>query len=364
MLMVPLLSAAGGGAPDPSPARRKAKKDARVAVGAIRWDAWTGGAVTAQVEKTLGPAKYHNRLPWFAEVTGKDTVRINGARKGVTDREIAFAADAGLDYWAFLVYPKSSPMTAALEQYLESGKRKRLKFCVILHNSLKVREKRWPAERDRAVALLKEPGYLNVLKGRPLVYAFAGRDFPFERFAEFRAAARKAGLNPYCVFMGWSPAADYRRVKGKGFDAVSAYAKSGDQPRFADLAKSVETAYWAAAAKSKVPYVPLVTSGWDKDPRKDNPVSWEKGHGYHRQKVFPSRARPEEIAAHLKRGIAFVKSHPKICPALALIIYAWNEYDEGGWIAPTRGPDGKPDASRLEAIRRVLKPGRKAGKRE
>jgi hypothetical protein len=33
-------------------------------VGAIRWDAWTGGGVTKQVERTLGLKKYHDRLPW------------------------------------------------------------------------------------------------------------------------------------------------------------------------------------------------------------------------------------------------------------------------------------------------------------
>jgi len=34
-----------------------------VLVGAIRWDAWNGGEVTRQVERTLGPKKYHGRLP-------------------------------------------------------------------------------------------------------------------------------------------------------------------------------------------------------------------------------------------------------------------------------------------------------------
>ena len=38
-----------------------------------------------------------------------------------------------------------------------------------------------------------------------------------------------------------------------------------------------------------------------------------------------------------------------------LHIISWNEYDEGGWLAPTLGPDGKPDSSRLDAVRRVLK---------
>ncbi|NQU43425.1 hypothetical protein HQ520_09070, partial [bacterium] len=108
-------------------------EDARPLVGAIRWDAWTGGTVTEQVERTLGPARYQDRLPWFAEVTGENTARIDGGRQSVMDREIEFAADADLDYWAFLLYQDGNPMSLALEQYLQSPARNRIGFCLILH---------------------------------------------------------------------------------------------------------------------------------------------------------------------------------------------------------------------------------------
>ena len=193
------------------------------------------------------------------------------------DREIGFAADGGLDYWAFLIYPESSSMSVALKLYLSSSQRERIKFCVILHNTLNSSAEQWPAERDRAVALLKEPSYQTVLDGRPLVYAFKGGRLPFGRFLEFRRAAKEAGLDPYCVFMGWNPANDFERVSSKGFDAVSAYAKGGDQATFAELVESVERDCWQNAAEASVPYVPFVTMGWDKRPRQDHPVSWEKG---------------------------------------------------------------------------------------
>ena len=273
------------------------------------------------------------------------------------DREVDFASEAGLDYWAFLIYPESNPMSTALKQYLRSSNRNEIGFCLILHNTLKASEEEWPRERARAVALLKEPGYQTVLDDRPLVYAFTGSDFPFQRFAEFLTSAREAGLNPYAVFMGWNPASDFRQVVKKGFHAVSAYAKGSNQTKFSHLAEAVEQEYWECAARSKVPYIPLVTTGWDKRPRKDHPVSWETGHGYHQQDVFPSRATPTEIASHLGNAISFVESHPHICAANAIVIYSWNEHDEGGWLTPTRGTDGKPDTTRLDAIRRVLRRG-------
>ncbi len=330
----------------------------RAIVGAIRWDAWTGGNVTEQVERTLGPKKYHDRLPWFAEVIGDNKVHIDGSSQKVMDQEIDFAADAGLDYWAFLLYPESTSMTDAFKKYLSSSKRKRINFCLILHNSFGVSDEQWPKERDRAVALLKEPGYQTVLSGRPLVYAFEVKFqgvFPTARFADFRSAAQKAGLNLYCVFMGWSPAQDFKIESSKGFDAVSAYAYSSDQSTFTKLAQSVEDDFWGNAAKANAPYVPLVTTGWDKQPRKDNPVSWEKGQSYHQQNVFPSTSTPQEISSHLERALRFVKENSKICVANAIIIYSWNEHDEGGWLVPTWTPSGKPNTDRLDAISKILK---------
>lgn len=327
----------------------------RPIVGAIRWDAWTGGEITDQVERSLGPKKYHDRLPWFAEVIGDGTVRIDGGRQEVMDREIDWAASAGLDYWAFLVYQKGYDMSVALEQYFRSEKRDRINFCMVLHGTLGCADGEWPAERDRAVALLREPGYQTVLGGRPLVYAFVENDFRFDRFSEFVESAESQGLDPYCVFMGWNPPVDSETAKDKGFAAVSAYAMGGSQTNFTELAAAVERSYWGRAVEAGAPYIPLVTTGWDKSPRKDNPVSWEIGQDYHQQEVFPSQATPEEIAAHLVDGLAFVEKHDDLCAAHTLIIYAWNEYDEGGWIAPTRSEDGTPDTRRLDAIKGVLK---------
>ncbi len=44
------------------------------------------------------------------------------------------------------------------------------------------------------------------------------------------------------------------------------------------------------------------------------------------------------------------RTNPKAGEANAVIIYAWNEFDEGGWICPTLSEG----TGRLDAIRRVL----------
>lgn len=325
----------------------------KVSVGAIRWDAWTGGRITKEVEKTLGPKKYHNRLPWFSKVIDNKTVKIDGSSKSIMDREIDYAADAGLNYWAFLIYQENSSMSVALNQYLKSKKRNNINFCLILYNTLSVSENDWPGERDRLVKLLKEPGYQKVLNNRPLVYAFRGDKFPYERYKDFLSAAHKSGLKPYSVYMTWMASNEYNKAKKVGFDAVSAYALSSNLPQFTQFSKEVERIFWHEVKSAKIPLVPLVSTGWDKNPRKDNPVSWEKGHAYHKQNTFPSRAKPEEIANHFKNSIKFIKANPKLCSAKTVIFYAWNEYDEGGWLAPTRGKAGKANNERLEAIKDV-----------
>ncbi|MFW6146176.1 MAG: hypothetical protein ACOC7R_02450 [Planctomycetota bacterium] len=133
-------------------------------------------------------------------------------------------------------------------------------------------------------------------------------------------------------------------------------AAACDKPRYADLVERTERLYWHAAAEADARYIPLVTAGWDKRPRQDHRVPWEKDAAYHAQSVFPAPPTPAELAAHLRDAIAFVRRHPRVCEANALILYAWNEYDEGGWIAPTRGPDGAPNTDRLDALAGVLKP--------
>lgn len=326
-------------------------------VGAIRWDAWTGGTVTVQVERSLGPQKYHFRLPWFSEVVGDGLVHINGGTQAVMDQEIAYAAAAGLDYWMFLLYPESDAMSQGLKNYLLSEERDRINFCVSLHNSIQVPAAQWPAELQRTVALLKEPGYQKVLGGRPLVYAFNSNIIDNaqvkQRFTEFLEAAEAAGLDPYCVYMGWSPATDYPNAVAAGFDAVSNYARAENySSTFAGLCAGAETSFWQGARDAGARYVPLVTTGWDKQPRVDNPVSWEAPPPA--GLIWAATATPQEIAAHLGRALTFVKENPGTCDANAVLIYAWNEHDEGGWLCPTWTASGT-DASRIYALSSVLR---------
>lgn len=64
---------------------------------------------------------------------------------------------------------------------------------------------------------------------------------------------------------------------------------------------------------------------------------------------------------------ATLEANPEAGEAGAVIIYAWNEFDEGGWICPTLSEG----TARLDAIRKVLpvkpdaaeEPGKTSGQR-
>ena len=96
--------ARGANAPASIPAKLATPKSAshgRPLVGAIRWDAWQeNGDIRATVERTLGPSHWHYRLPFFARITGSNSVAINGNSQAIMDQEINYAANAGIDYWA------------------------------------------------------------------------------------------------------------------------------------------------------------------------------------------------------------------------------------------------------------------------
>jgi len=343
----------------------------RPLVGAIRWDAWhrvpaDGIAWPVRaMERSLAPARYHHRLPFFATAVADGEVRVNGYTAEIVDREIAFAKAGGLDYWAFLLYATNDPMSQALSLYLASPRRADVRFCAIAGTATLEREP------SRLVELMGQACHVKVAGGRPLLFAFrvtdasvrawGGPEKARARFDALRAAAVAAGCgDPYLVAMNDS-AAEGRRIAGViGADAIGDYAVAGNGGTngtpYAELARTARR-FWEEAARAGAALVPLAMAGWDRRPRVEQPVPWETwqkpGDGLDRYYASPT---PAELAAHVREASDWVGAHPERCPARAVLIYAWNEHDEGGWLCPTLGADGRPDTSRLDALAALRAP--------
>ena len=339
----------------------------RPLVGAIRWDAWQdNGNVRAAVEKSLGPTHWHYRLPFFAKVTGPNSVVIDGNSQAIMDQEIRYAATAGLDYWAFVTYPDESGMSNGLHLYLSSPQKHRVKFCLNLQGGWLSNPANWEKETNRLVRYFQDPSYQRVLGDRPLVYLFnapemigKGRyaDWLAVRsaFDQLRVVATRAGVgNPYLVVQGWHAAMDRKILADMNADALGAYAVAGGTKSGAPFDKlAAQThAFWDAGKATGCQVVPIVTTGWDNRPRVENPPPWTTGSDNHH---LPPTSK--ELAAHLTEVLEWTKANRAAAPANVVLVYAWNENDEGGWLCPTLKPDGVTiDASRLEAIGTVLVP--------
>ncbi|MDI7275658.1 MAG: hypothetical protein QME94_06735 [Anaerolineae bacterium] len=336
----------------------------RTIVGAIRWDAWFGdkGVPGMAVERSLGPKHWHYRLPFYAVEVSDSQVLVRADTQEIMDQEIAYAAAAGLDYWAFVTYEPDDPMSLGLKLYLASAHRHKINFCLNLLGGHLRNPDGWLAKVERFVGYFREPAYQTVLDGRPLVYlfmaeamvgdgGFASWQAAREAIGRLREAAVAAGIaTPYLVIQDWSFSTAKKCLEQLGADAIGAYASNGGGKHapYADLAGHTERT-WDTMRWMRQKAVPLVTAGWDRRPRVENPVPWEKGLGGTMDEYYEP-PRPEELAAHLQAALDWVARYPETAEANAILIYAWNEVDEGGWLVPTLAEG----TARLDAIGKVL----------
>lgn len=339
-------------------------------VGAIRWDGWYGDdSVVNTVEATLGQPKFHYRLPWFARLMGGDKVSINGDSEAIMAKEIAYAARAGLKYWAFVDYLDEAPgMSIGLNRYLAAREKKGIRYCLVEEGARldKAGAKSW----SRLVDHFRNPDYQNVLDGRPLLFLF-GKTLKLGKaeWEDLKRQTMAAGLKaPYLVLMGWEAEKDRQTL---GFDAISEYACSSkgyttDPETYEELTShSVKEKLWDKWKRERSPCITFATAGWDTRPRQERPPSWcswvkatpdPTPPAQQKPLMDATTATPDEIAMHLREAIKWTQANRDLNPANAIIAYAWNEHDEGGWLQPTLGADGRPYEKRIEALEKVLRP--------
>ncbi|MCD9026409.1 LamG-like jellyroll fold domain-containing protein [Cohnella silvisoli] len=300
-------------------------------IGAIRWDGWTGELNTdpigpyigLQVERSLGPNQYHYRLPFYAQEVSYNTVRIDELSQTVMDQQIAYAKDAGIDYWAYVYYNDGGGLDSALQLHLASANQNDVKFSLIVSSF----------DKDHVVSLLKEPNYMTVLNGRPLVYFFYTESVTASHVQGFRDKVIAAGLpNPYIVAMGWTAAGvnDYANLIGA--DAVSAYFSTGWNGAAYSVWSEWERGSWDSWKATGKQVVPWVTIGSDVRPRIDNPGQWggdldPNGWGH--------IGTPTEIGNQLQAALNWNNTNAASTEANTALIYSWNEFDEGMGITPT-----------------------------
>lgn len=334
-------------------------------VGAIRWDAWythdgVSDSTITQVERSLSPAQFHFRAPFYAKVTDEGKIIIPEYNQEIFDREMQYARDAGIDYFAYVWYKDEK--ANARKYHVTSQYNKDVKMAACFHE-LSICD---DITRSEMEIHLTQDYYMTVLDGRPLMYFFVKNTniaSVREDIVYYRALAVKLGIpDPYIVVMNVSTTA-LETVK-MGADAISNYsvAGGGNMPFTGLMDKAFH--FWEEYRQIGAEYVPIVSSGWQTEPRFINPVSWQ----VIKENSWAQYPTPQQITEHLTYALAYL-NHPDVkaqTGANTCIMYAWNEFDEGGWICPTiavdekgnqlYGADGAPlvNTERIEAVKQAV----------
>lgn len=370
----------------------------RPLLGVIRWDMYTGHPYTTQKQEFgfLKPEQYHWRAPFFVRRTGNPEAPLafnpaysQDLYQQAMEQEIEFAASAGIDYWAFgyEAHPPAGErrcLRDALDAYLASPRRDRLHFCVIVncpavakvayYEPPKVRHTEEEIAKDWADnyvadidALAKLPTYQRVLRDRPLIYLYqpeflgeGRRQTPaptprVERcLRELRGRLMEARVgNPYVAGMINPQSKECESLYDKGLlDCVTLYHQryAGTNLRYGTLWGFIKGhTLFGTFKRPDLKVIPPTMSGANGVPR------------YKEGGAFPmwdwTEPAPGELTAHLFGAFDYVAANPAKCEANTVIMYAWNEHSEGGFLCPTMGdpPDYHPVTRQLDELAEALK---------
>jgi len=238
--------------------------------------------------------------------------------------------------------------------YFPPGSRN-LKFCLLVanHQGFEIKgAENWKQAVAFWMPYLKHPQHVTV-GGKPLVIVFNANGGDREGFAAMQESARKAGLPGLAIAGCGGAAAETGYTHRTNYVVVPGYAAGSEEHKYAELAAANRSA-WSGSRDQ--PYMPIVTAGWDKRPWED-PTGLNQRPGYY----YPDRT-PEQFADLLRDATAWMEKHPEQTTAERIVlIYAWNEFGEGGYIAPTKGDQ---DGKYLKALRSVVMPAGQPGRQD
>ena len=352
-----------------------------VKVGAIRWDAWVGDRWSAglEVERILSGipqsnpdaaavTDYHFRVPWFGSILPDNRVLARHTDLLTVEREIRFAKAAGIDYWATVWYGNQEDTLRSLHRNLwtKSLQRNSLQWCHVFDGNFRGAVGDWttPEQKklisDMVTMDFKSEAYLKTTTGRPVFYIHDAQEHYNVCVNALYAECASQGVpDPFVIIGTFQTNTDIinQVVAACRASGISSYVVAGNN----DLAYAgnaeMERSRWSLWNSCNGVAIPTVTAGWDNRPRYYCGCSWyaniESLHNAWIQ--YPTLA---ELQKQVEDAIAFTQSNPKATDFRSIIIYAWNEYDEGGFIAPTlfqlqdEANDGRP--VKLDAINRAI----------
>lgn len=339
---------------------KKEKKAIRVS--AINWDCSlpSNTYFGYHQTRTLSPQKYRTVTPYYADILEENKIDYHVRTQEEYDRELQYAMQAGIDYFSYVFYPtegsKDHTPTASSDC---SHKVYELNYARRLHETSKYRDQIGVAaimgshpfaEADylELATLLGQP-YYEKINGRPIVYLF--RRIKREDIDGLKNAVKRlGGTEPlFIVMFNHLPIpadADLSLV-----DGISAYACThGDLKTYDELLEAAMDDNEGRAKTGKM-VIPLFPTGWNPAPRLDIPSPWVN----YKKRSYAQNATPEELIKGAARFAKELKKEKNQQFVGHIMMFAWNEFEEGGWICPTYNSDLSINTERVQAISTIIK---------
>ena len=247
----------------------------------------------------------------------------------------------------------NSILNNALSLYLNAPNRQRLQFSLLVanHAGFRIGPKDWPTVTNTWIDLFKQPTHLTI-DGRPLIIFFSPRELISsfgspqavnKALEDFRTKAQTAGAKPPLIAACSTPGPEHGwdkldQLADAGFDLFTGYNYPGagatpnqKKQTFASLTAGHVGIYNLFAQKNVRPYIPAVTTGWDMRPWEKPDLPEPKMSVY-----YPDRS-PAAVTTAIRAAISWLDQNPAKTPKDRLILlYAWNENGEGGYLTPTK----------------------------
>ncbi|MDR1155671.1 MAG: glycoside hydrolase family 99-like domain-containing protein [Bacteroidales bacterium] len=328
-------------------------------VGAYYFDGWAGTNAHASDpnEPWAINAPRHLTKRLAEEFGGRQPVwGWRDDTQAIMERQIDLAADNGVDFFLYCWYwqnDRSYINTEAIEKdykhtsmrlHLAAANKNRMRFALLVANHAGaeiIGSNNWESAMNYWVQYFRDPLYMTV-DGKPLIVLFGTWDdtVTSDDLAVMQEAAVKAG------FKGLSVAGCYANARNKrgfthltNYNVIPTYSDT-KQHYYSELIAATEREWQATATQ---PCIPQITSGWDNRPWEE-PSSPDQWHF--------SDDTPNAFKGFVKDAITWMDDNPaKTTKERLIVIYAWNELGEGGWLVPTLDD---PEAAKLKKIKELL----------
>jgi len=287
---------------------------------------------------------------------------------GVMETQINYAANSGLSVWGFCWYDNTlmdnqatrENLNNALNLFVKAPNKNRLEFFLL--SCFPVSYVNWDKVCTKTTAYFKETNYLRV-NGKPVIVFFntdeviaglGGIDSTIIAFNKLRQKARDIGAGEVLIGARTHPRASSPTFQNKyaqcGFDFLTTYQNADDgrvtagANDYTNLITGDLKAWNGISQNTTLPYIATVGTGYDMRPwAVDHPTQPASDYWY--TGITPSR-----IGSHIKDGIDWTKNNSNKILGNLMLLYAWNENGEGGWLTPTKSEGN----ARLDTLERVL----------